>query len=60
MYLMEKCVFERHFNSDDRKNAVLSPLIDCYFPSRIVSREPNTPSCSFNNAEQFAIDVSTV
>ena len=55
---MEKCVFERHFNSDDRKNAVLSPLIDCYVTSRIVSREPNTHSGSFNNAEQFSIDVS--
>ena len=51
-------VFERHFDSDDQKNAILGPLIDCHNPARTVSRESNIHSGSFNNADQFSIDVS--
>ena len=55
---MGKYVFERHFDGDDEKNAILAPLIDCHDPGRNVSRESNTHSGSFNNAEQFSIDIS--
>ena len=51
-------VFERHFDGDDQKSAILAPLIDCHDPDRTVSGEPNMHSGSFNNAEQFSIDVS--
>ena len=57
-YLMGKYVFERHFDGDDQKNAILEPLINCHDPGRFVSRGPNTFSGSFNNDEQFSIDVS--
>ena len=50
---MGKYVFERHFDGDNQKNAILAPLIDCHDPG-----EPNTHSGSFNNAEQFPINVS--
>ena len=38
--------------------AILAPLIDCHAPDRTVSGEQNMHSGSFNNAEQFSIDVS--
>ena len=38
--------FERHFDSDDKKTATFTPLIDCHDPDRTVS------SGSYNNAEQ--------
>ena len=50
--------FERHFDCDDQKNVYFAPLVDCRDPCRIVSREQNIYSGSFNNAEQFFIDVS--
>ena len=43
---------------DDQKNVILAPLIGCHDAGRIVSREPNIHSGSFNNAVQFSIDVS--
>ena len=55
---MGKYVFERHFDGDDHKNALLSPLIDCHDPGRTVSREPHIHSGCFNNAEQFSTNVS--
>ena len=55
---MGKYVFERHFYGDDPKNEILAPLIDCHDPGRAVSWEPNAHSGSFNNAEQFSIDLS--
>ena len=55
---MGKYVFERHFDGDDQKNAISSPLIDCHDPGKTVSREPNIQSGSFNHAEQFSINVS--
>ena len=39
-------------------NAILAPLIDCHDPGRIVSGEPNIHSGSFDNVEQYSIDVS--
>ena len=36
--------FEIHFDSDNQKNAILAPLIDCHDPGRSVSREPNIHS----------------
>ena len=56
--VMWKYVFERHFDGDDLKNAILAPLIDCHDLVGAVSREPNIHSGSFNNTEQFSIDVS--
>ena len=37
IYYAKMC-FERHFEGDDQKNAILTPLIDCHGPGRIVSR----------------------
>ena len=54
---MEKNVFERHFVGNDKKKAMLASLIECHDPGRTVSREPNIHSGSFNNAEQFSINV---
>ena len=42
----------------DILTVILAPLIDCHVPGRNVSGEPNIHSDSFNNAEQFSIDVS--
>ena len=50
--------FERHFDGDDQKNAILAPLMVCHDPARIGSVEPNIHNGSFDNAEQFSIDVS--
>ena len=50
---MEKYVVGRHFDSDDKRNAIISPLFDCHGPGRTVSLEPNMHSSSFNNAERF-------
>ena len=36
-----KYIFERHFDGDDQKNAILAPLVDYHDPGRTVSREPN-------------------
>ena len=36
--------FERHFDSDNQKNAILAPLIDSHDPGRTVLREPNRHS----------------
>ena len=36
---------------------ILAPLIDCHGPDRTVSGLLNVHSGSFNNAEQFSIDV---
>ena len=55
---MGKYVFERHFDGTYQKNAILAPFIDCHDPGRTVSRELNIHSGSFNNAEQFSINVS--
>ena len=55
---MGKYVFERHFESDTQEIAILAPLIDYHDPGRIVSGEPNIHSVSFNNSEQFFIEVS--
>ena len=55
---MGKYVFEKHFDGDAQKNAILALLMNCHDPGRIISREPNTHSCSFKNAEQFYIDVT--
>ena len=33
-YLMGKYVFERHFEGDDQKNAILAPMIDCHDPGK--------------------------
>ena len=44
-YLVAKYVFERHFD-------------DCHDPGSTVSGEPNIRSGSFNNVEQFSMDVS--
>ena len=49
---MGKYVFEKQFDGDDKKNAILAPLIYCHNPDRAVSREPNI------HAEQFSIDIS--
>ena len=49
--------FERYFDGDDQKSAILTPLIDCHDPDRTFSGETNMHSGSFNNAEQFSIDV---
>ena len=57
-YLMGKYVFERYFDGDDQKIAILAPYIDCHDPDRIDSREPNIHSGSYNNTEHFSIDVS--
>ena len=57
MFYGEIC-FERHFDGEDQKNAILAPLIDCHDPGRTVSREPNIQGGSFTNAEQFSIHVS--
>ena len=46
------------FDSDDQKNEILAPLIDCDDPGRIVSGEPNIHIGCFNKTEQFSIDVS--
>ena len=58
---MGKYVFERHFDGDDQKNAILAPLINCHDPGKTVSRghQTYTVSGSFNNAEQIFIDVSS-
>ena len=40
-----KICFERHFEGDDQKNAILTPLIDCHGPGRIVSREQFQSMC---------------
>ena len=48
------------FQSDDQENAILEPLIDYHDPGRIVSGEPNIHGGSFNNTEQFSIDVSCI
>ena len=53
-----KICFERHFDGDDQKNAIIASVIDCRDSGRIVSKEPDIHSGSFNNAEQFSIDVS--
>ena len=45
-------------DGDDQKNAILAPLTNCHDTDRVVSREQNTHSGSFNNSEQFSIDVS--
>ena len=55
---MGKYAFERHFDGDDQKNAILPPSIGCHDHGRTVSREPNIHSSSFNNTEQFSINVS--
>ena len=55
---MAKYLFERHFAGDDQKNAILAPLVDCHDQGRTVSGEQNKNNCSFNNAEQYSIDVS--
>ena len=52
---MGKYVYERHFDGDDQKNAILAALLDCANPDTIVSREPNTHSGSFNNSIDFSI-----
>ena len=49
---MGKCGFR-----DDQKKAILAPLINCHDPCKTVSRQPNIHSGSFNNDEQFSIDV---
>ena len=41
--------FERHFDGDDQKNAILAPLI-----TTMIQAEQNIHSGSFNNAEQFS------
>ena len=48
---MGKYVFERHFDGNNQKNAILAPLIDCHDLDRTVSGGPNIHSGSFNNAE---------
>ena len=57
-YLIGKDVFERHFDHDNQKNAILAPLIDYHDPGRNVSREPKIHSGSFHNTERFSINVS--
>ena len=41
---MGKCILEKI-----QKNIILAALVDCHDPGKIVSREPNTHSGSFNN-----------
>ena len=57
---MAKYLFERHFDGDDRKNAILAPLVDCHDQGRTVPGEQNKHNCSFNNAEQCSMDVSFI
>ena len=41
------------------KKCDFTTLIDCHDPGRTVSGKPNINSGTFNNAEQFSIDVSS-
>ena len=36
--------FERHFDSDHQNNVILASLINCHYPDRTFSREPNIHS----------------
>ena len=49
--------FERHFDGDNRKNALIAPLIDGKVQAELFHGEPNIHSGSFNNAKQFYINV---
>ena len=49
MFLVPIYVFERQFDGDNRTNTILSPLMDCHDPGRIVSGKPNIHSSSFDN-----------
>ena len=53
-YVIQLLLHSRPTGGDNQKNVILAPLID----GRTVSREPNIHSGSFNNAEQFSINVS--
>ena len=55
---MGKFVFERHFDGGGQKNDILPLLIDSHDSSRTVSGEPNIHHGSFNNVEQFSMDIS--